>query len=80
VVGPLSPDRRGDRRAGTRRGRSRWPPRGRRRSSATTAVAVHPDDDRYRALVGRRVRIPFVERDVPVIADAVVEREFGTGA
>ena len=45
-----------------------------------TAVAVHPDDDRYRALVGRRVRIPFVDRDVPVIADAVVEREFGTGA
>ena len=45
-----------------------------------TAVAVHPDDDRYRALVGRRVRIPFVERDVPVIADAVVDRAFGTGA
>src|SRR4051794_1848566 len=45
-----------------------------------TAVAVHPDDDRYRALVGRRVRIPFVERDVPIVADPVVEREFGTGA
>jgi valyl-tRNA synthetase len=45
-----------------------------------TAVAVHPDDDRYRALVGRRVRIPFVERDVPVIADSVVDRAFGTGA
>jgi valyl-tRNA synthetase len=45
-----------------------------------TAVAVHPDDDRYRALVGRRVRIPFVERDVPVIADDVVDRAFGTGA
>ena len=45
-----------------------------------TAVAVHPDDDRYRALVGRRVRIPFVERDVPILADDVVEREFGTGA
>jgi valyl-tRNA synthetase len=45
-----------------------------------TAVAVHPDDDRYRALVGRRVRIPFVERNVPIIADAVVERDFGTGA
>jgi valyl-tRNA synthetase len=45
-----------------------------------TAVAVHPDDDRYRALVGRTVRIPFVERDVPVIADDVVERDFGTGA
>ncbi len=45
-----------------------------------TAVAVHPDDERYRELVGRRVRIPFVERDVPVIADPIVEREFGTGA
>jgi valyl-tRNA synthetase len=45
-----------------------------------TAVAVHPDDERYRDLVGRRVRIPFVERDVPVIADDVVDRTFGTGA
>ncbi len=45
-----------------------------------TAVAVHPDDERYSALVGRVVRIPFVERDVPVIADAFVERDFGTGA
>ncbi len=45
-----------------------------------TAVAVHPDDPRYAALVDRRVRIPFVERDVPVIADAVVDPVFGTGA
>ncbi len=45
-----------------------------------TAVAVHPDDPRYSALVGRIVRIPFVERDVPIIADAFVERDFGTGA
>ncbi len=45
-----------------------------------TAVAVHPDDERYRSLVGRRVRIPFVDRDVPIIADEVVERDFGTGA
>ena len=45
-----------------------------------TAVAVHPDDPRYAAVVGRRVRIPFVERDVPVIADAMVDRAFGTGA
>jgi valyl-tRNA synthetase len=45
-----------------------------------TAVAVHPEDERYAALVGRTVRIPFVERDVPVIADAMVERGFGTGA
>ena len=45
-----------------------------------TAVAVHPDDERYAALVGRRVRIPFVDRDVPILADEVVERGFGTGA
>ncbi|HEY8198673.1 MAG TPA: valine--tRNA ligase, partial [Candidatus Limnocylindrales bacterium] len=45
-----------------------------------TAVAVHPEDERYRALIGRTVRIPFVERDVPIIADDVVERAFGTGA
>ncbi len=45
-----------------------------------TAVAVHPEDERYAALVGRTVRIPFVERDVPIIADEVVERAFGTGA
>ncbi|HEU4673901.1 MAG TPA: valine--tRNA ligase [Candidatus Limnocylindrales bacterium] len=45
-----------------------------------TAVAVHPDDARFAALVGRRVRIPFVERDVPVIADEAVDPAFGTGA
>jgi valyl-tRNA synthetase len=45
-----------------------------------TAVAVHPDDERYAALVARRVRIPFVERDVPIVADDVVDRNFGTGA
>ncbi len=45
-----------------------------------TAVAVHPDDERYRELVGRRVRIPFVDRDVPIIADPVVDPAFGTGA
>jgi valyl-tRNA synthetase len=41
---------------------------------------VHPDDDRYRGLVGKEVVVPFVERRVPVIADERVEREFGTGA
>jgi valyl-tRNA synthetase len=45
-----------------------------------TAVAVHPDDRRYARLVGRRVRIPFVDRDVPVITDDVVDPAFGTGA
>ncbi|HET7686674.1 MAG TPA: valine--tRNA ligase [Candidatus Limnocylindria bacterium] len=45
-----------------------------------TAVAVHPDDDRYRGLVGREAIIPFVDRRVPIIADEHVERDFGTGA
>ena len=44
------------------------------------AVAVHPQDQRHRALVDRLVRIPFVDRDVPIVADDFVEREFGTGA
>src|SRR5207237_1646535 len=47
---------------------------------ADVAVAVHPDDDRYRELVGREVLVPVLERRVPVIADERVEREFGTGA
>jgi valyl-tRNA synthetase len=45
-----------------------------------TAVAVHPDDARYRALVGREALIPIVNRRVPIIADPAVERAFGTGA
>jgi valyl-tRNA synthetase len=45
-----------------------------------TAVAVNPDDPRYTAIVGRRAMIPFVDRAVPIIADAVVDRAFGTGA
>ncbi len=45
-----------------------------------TAVAVHPDDARYAALLGRRVRIPIVERDVPIVADEAVDPAFGTGA
>jgi valyl-tRNA synthetase len=44
-----------------------------------TAVAVHPDDERYRALVGRRVRLPLTGREIPVIADAYVDPEFGSG-
>ena len=47
---------------------------------ADVAVAVHPDDERYRQLVGREVVVPYVEQHVPVIADERVEREFGTGA
>ena len=47
---------------------------------ADVAVAVHPDDDRYRDLIGRDVIVPVVGRRVPVIADERVEHEFGTGA
>jgi valyl-tRNA synthetase len=45
-----------------------------------TAVAVHPDDPRYRDLVGRTVRLPAVDRDIPIVADDYVDREFGSGA
>src|ERR687888_860686 len=47
---------------------------------ADVAVAVHPDDERYRDVVGKEVVVPFVERRVPVIADERVEIDFGTGA
>jgi valyl-tRNA synthetase len=43
------------------------------------AVAVHPEDERYAALVGKTLRLPLSEREIPIIADAYVEREFGTG-
>ncbi len=45
-----------------------------------TAVAVHPEDERYRHLIGRTAIVPLVHREVPIIADGRVEREFGTGA
>ena len=47
---------------------------------ADTGVAVYPDDDRYRALVGKTVRHPFTGQDLPIVADEAVDREFGTGA
>ncbi len=47
---------------------------------ADTAVAVHPKDDRYRDLHGKKVILPLVEQEIPVIADDYVDREFGTGA
>ncbi len=47
---------------------------------ADVAVAVNPEDERYRALIGREVVVPWVERRVPVIADDRVELDFGTGA
>ncbi|MCA1588609.1 MAG: valine--tRNA ligase [Chloroflexi bacterium] len=45
-----------------------------------TAVAVHPDDERYRALVGRHAILPFMGRRLPIVADEHVDRAFGTGA
>ena len=47
---------------------------------ADVAVAVHPDDERYKHLIGREVIVPWTENRVPVIADERVELEFGTGA
>ncbi len=44
-----------------------------------TGVAVHPDDSRYKHLIGKKVRIPFVDREVPIVADTYVDMEFGTG-
>src|SRR5262245_11704612 len=45
-----------------------------------TAVAVHPEDERYQHLIGKKVVVPALGRQIPVIADEYVEREFGTGA
>jgi valyl-tRNA synthetase len=45
-----------------------------------TAIAVHPDDDRYSDLIGTTVRVPLVDRDIPIIADEHVDPEFGSGA
>ncbi|MCX4867129.1 valine--tRNA ligase [Streptomyces sp. NBC_00825] len=45
-----------------------------------TAVAVHPDDERYQHLVGKQIRLPLTDRTIPVVADHHVDPEFGTGA
>jgi valyl-tRNA synthetase len=47
---------------------------------ADIGVAVHPDDDRYRDLVGKTVHHPFTGQDLPIVADRAVDRTFGTGA
>ncbi len=44
------------------------------------AVAVHPDDERYQHVIGKKLILPFIHREIPVIADEYVEKEFGTGA
>lgn len=45
-----------------------------------TAVAVHPDDERYKALHGRLLQHPFTNRQIPIVCDTYVDRNFGTGA
>ena len=45
-----------------------------------TAVAVHPEDERYADLVGKKVLLPLVNREIPIVADSYVDKEFGTGA
>jgi len=45
-----------------------------------SAVAVHPDDERYRALVGKKVILPLLNREIPIVADEYVDPEFGSGA
>ena len=44
-----------------------------------TAVAVHPDDERYKTIVGKKVKLPLTDRVIPIIADAYVDKAFGTG-
>ncbi len=45
-----------------------------------TGVAVHPEDERYKDLIGKRIVLPIVGREIPVISDELVEKDFGTGA
>jgi len=45
-----------------------------------TAIAVHPDDKRYKNLIGQKITLPIVEKKIPIIADKAVDPEFGTGA
>ena len=45
-----------------------------------TALAVHPDDERYQHLVGQTARVPVLDREIPIIADEYIDSEFGTGA
>ncbi len=47
---------------------------------ADTAIAVHPDDDRYKHYIGKKVIVPYVERPIEIIADEVIDPELGTGA
>ena len=51
----------------------------RRHLLGDTAVAVNPDDDRYKDIVGKMLKLPLTDREIPVIADEYVDKEFGTG-
>ena len=44
-----------------------------------TAVAVHPDDERYKKFIGKNIRLPLTDREIPIIADDYVDKDFGTG-
>lgn len=44
-----------------------------------TAIAVHPDDERYQDIIGKKVILPLVNKEIPVVADSYVDKEFGTG-
>ena len=44
-----------------------------------TAVAVHPEDERYQHLIGKMLILPLVGREIPIVADTYVEQDFGTG-
>jgi valyl-tRNA synthetase len=45
-----------------------------------TGIAVHPDDERYKHLVGKSAKHPFIDRLLPIVADTYVDKDFGTGA
>ncbi len=45
-----------------------------------TGVAVNPEDERYKDLIGKNLMLPIMNREIPVVADEYVEKEFGTGA
>ncbi|WP_147615756.1 valine--tRNA ligase [Treponema pectinovorum] len=44
-----------------------------------TAVAVNPEDERYKSLIGKKLKLPIIEKEIPIIADSYVDKEFGTG-
>ena len=57
----------------------RLPPPVRKHFWEDTAVAVNPDDERYKDLVGKMLKLPLTDREIPVVADEYVDKEFGTG-